>query len=337
MKPPVSIWKKYQDATASREELEALDTWLQQANSDELAALFQADTADVAGEEGIPTEMAIRLQARLQEMLPSGRRIYSLRNYAVRWAAASVLIAGISSLLLYLPRHKRAGSEMGQIPAVWDSIANTSAGVKVLTLPDQTRIWLNKQAVLYIRKDYSNSREVRLQGEGYFDVAHDEAHPFRVTTGNVQTLVLGTAFNIDNTPGQRAVYISLVKGSVKVQHQAARQASTDTVAVILQPGEMLTADHQGGHIPVSKIGIADVGAWMKGNLVFNQLPLSEALPKLAAYYGIRIQAAPALLQNKTVTALYRQDETWQQVLHHLLFIYQLSYKIGPDKEIIIHS
>lgn len=333
MKPPVFIWKKYLDATASREELEVLDTWLQQASQEELAALLPAHPT---GTDTMPAEMAARLEMRLRETMTAGRRIHSIRKYTLRWAAASVLLAGISSLLVYQPWHRRVLAQVTPTPVLWDSIANTSTGVKMLTLPDQTRIWLNKKAILHIRKDYASSREVRLQGEGYFDVTHDAAHPFRVTAGNVQTLVLGTAFNIDNTPGQNAVYVSLVKGSVKVQHHHSASGN-DTTGVMLQPGEMVSAGQEGGPIPVSKTGVADVAGWLRGNLVFNQLPLAEALPKLAAYYGIHIVADAALLQQKTVTATYRQDQTWQQALHHLLFIYQLSYKTGPDHTIIIHA
>ncbi|WP_212002040.1 FecR family protein [Chitinophaga sp. HK235] len=326
MQLPVMIWEKYLADTASREELEILDTWLQEAANEELAALMQNNPAE---KMKMPTEMATRLRARLQQLPSTGKRLHAIRKSAIWWAAASILIAGLTGLF-YMLNHRQMASPSQLAAVQWDSISNTSAHAQMLTLPDQTRIWLNKQAVLYIRKDYSKHREVRLQGEGYFDVAPDEAHPFRVTAGKVQTLVLGTAFNIDNTPGQSAVYISLVKGSVKVQPQ-----SGDTAAVVLQPGETVKADYHGNHL--SKTSVTDVSGWVKGQLVFNQLPLSEALPKLAAYYGIRIEADPALLRNKTVTAVYRQNETWQQVLHHLLFIYQLSYEVGPDQEIVIHS
>ncbi|WP_161964101.1 FecR family protein [Chitinophaga flava] len=325
------IWEKYLAGTASREELEILDAWLQEAGNEELAALMQNNPLD---KTKMPMEMATRLRVRLQQLPSTGKRIHAIRKSVIWWAAASIFIAGLTGLF-YLLNHRQMTSSSQLAVVQWDSISNTSAHARMLTLPDQTKIWLNKQAVLYIRKDYSKHREVRLQGEGYFDVAPDETHPFRVTAGKVQTLVLGTAFNIDNTPGQSAVYISLVKGSVKVQQDTEQPPSGNTAAVVLQPGETVKADYQGNHL--SKTSVTDVSGWVKGQLVFNQLPLSEALPKLEAYYGIHIEADPALLRNKTVTAVYRKYETWQQVLHHLLFIYQLSYKIGPDQEIVIHS
>lgn len=326
MKPPLSIWQKYQAGHATREELAELDAWLQQAGSEALAALWQGETTQGAA---MPPEMTARLHGRLQQLSSTGTRIRRMRR-AVRWtAAAAVMVAGLGALWFHFQQQRRAGNT-GQLAIAWDSITNPTRHARMVTLPDQTRVWLNQQAVLYIRKDYTKNREVRLSGEGYFDVAPDAAHPFRVKAGNIQTLVLGTAFNIDNTPGQAAVYISLVKGSVQVEH------ATHT-AVVLQPGEMVSAGHNGGPIPVSKTGVTDVAAWVKGDLVFNQLPLAEALPKLAAYYGLQIQADPSLLQHNIVTATYHRDEKWQQVLQHLLFIYHLSYRMNDQQQIIIQT
>ncbi|MDR0699370.1 MAG: FecR family protein, partial [Tannerella sp.] len=52
-----------------------------------------------------------------------------------------------------------------------------------LTLSDGTCVWLNAQSrFVYPAVFEKGKREVTLDGEGYFDVAHDEAQPFTVKT-----------------------------------------------------------------------------------------------------------------------------------------------------------
>jgi ferric-dicitrate binding protein FerR (iron transport regulator) len=94
---------------------------------------------------------------------------------------------------------------------------------------------------------------------------------------------------------------------------------------LLLPGETATGTQQADSIGSGPTAINDVAGWMRGHLVFNQLPLAEALEKAAEYYGITIQADPALLQGKKVTTIYYKYQQWPQVLHHLLFMYQLTY------------
>ncbi len=49
---------------------------------------------------------------------------------------------------------------------------------------------------------------VRLEGEAFFDVTHRPAAPFIVQTGNINTRVLGTAFNIEAYQKEASLRIS---------------------------------------------------------------------------------------------------------------------------------
>lgn len=342
-RPDRSLWKKYLEGKATKEELKALENWLQSASTamddEEFIEWLQQDAQTG---DPMPHDMTERLRQQLrQHAAPQEGRVIPLRRAAVRrmlsprrWvAAASVVILVLGGFIFY-GRLRHSQPHLPDISLTWDSIANTGALAKLVTLPDQTKVWLNKDAILYVSKTYGAGRQVRLLGEGYFEVSRDQHHPFTVTTGEVQTLVLGTAFNIDNTPGRSAVYISLLKGSVKVRH-GGNDDSVNTTSVTLSPGEMAVAGRQAGNIPVSKIGVGDAAGWINGDLVLNQLPLSEALVKLGAYYGIVIRADAGLVENKTVTAVYHRKESWQQALQHLLFIYQLSYTTDHYRNIYI--
>jgi ferric-dicitrate binding protein FerR (iron transport regulator) len=79
------------------------------------------------------------------------------------------------------------------------------------------------------------SREVRLEGEAYFVVAHNEAQPFLVHTGEVTTRVLGTQFNVSSYPGHEQVSIAVATGKVAVSNQ--NNLEEDGRQVILDANE----------------------------------------------------------------------------------------------------
>src|SRR6185436_7434874 len=64
-------------------------------------------------------------------------------------------------------------------------------------LPDGSQVWLNSESKLIYAGVFSDStREVRLEGEGYFDIVKDPSHPFIVHTDGIDVRVLGTTFNL---------------------------------------------------------------------------------------------------------------------------------------------
>lgn len=88
-------------------------------------------------------------------------------------------------------------------------VSSENADNKNFSLPDGTQIWLRKGSqITYPKKWAGKERRVKLQGEGYFDVTHDPARPFKVELeqgGSVE--VLGTQFNVRQTANQTTVLV----------------------------------------------------------------------------------------------------------------------------------
>jgi hypothetical protein len=67
-----------------------------------------------------------------------------------------------------------------------------------LILPDGTSVWLNAStSITYPTVFNSESREVQINGEAYFEVKKDSRRPFLVRTKNTTVRVLGTYFNVN--------------------------------------------------------------------------------------------------------------------------------------------
>lgn len=148
-----------------------------------------------------------------------------------------------------------------------------------LTLADGTRVWLNANSRLtYPTAFTGEERRVELQGEAYFEVAHDKVHPFIVKAGEMETRVLGTKFNI-NTYDAAQPHVTLVEGSVKVS--AAQQQR------IITPGQDATLDRQ-GMISVQQVDVNDVTCWTEGIEFFDNTPLRDIVMQMGSWYNLSV-------------------------------------------------
>lgn len=155
----------------------------------------------------------------------------------------------------------------------------TPAGRKItVILPDSSRVQLNADSRLSYRKTV-RQRTVSLEGEAFFDVTHDAAHPFTIQSGNVVSQVLGTAFNIKSYQNEQP-HISLLRGSLKIT--SPRQEK------IIVPGDEAKVKDN-GKIDVQKINTTDMAAWTKDEFLFDQMSVAEIVKEIGRYYNLNVR------------------------------------------------
>ena len=207
-------------------------------------------------------------------------------------------------------------------------ITNDGNAIRHVTLPDGTAVTLNIYSSLEFDQDYNKAeRRVILKGEGYFKVHKDSVRPFIVQSNGIETRALGTAFNIEARETEKQVRVALTEGKVAISPSTGKVQQT-----LLLPGQILYYDRittQSGTAHFT----TDVTAWTHGGLVFNGLPLSEALDRLSQRYHIKIRYNKEKLDGKTVTASFNKT-TWQHILTNILYAYELKYQ-NIDSVIII--
>jgi len=82
-----------------------------------------------------------------------------------------------------------------------------------LFLFDGTEVWLNSGSKFrYPNKFNRNERNVYLEGEAFFKVAHNKDLPFKVKTGKLEVEDLGTAFNVSAYPGETSQSVVVFVG-----------------------------------------------------------------------------------------------------------------------------
>ena len=201
-------------------------------------------------------------------------RIHVLPRWT-RWAVAAALLVGVAVAALLARPEK---SVFYAVPP--------GALRQTVQLADGSAATLRPGATLR----QTGRRQYRLEGEAFFDVAHDARHPFTLTAGAATVEVLGTRFDV-LAAGAATVEVFLERGRV-------RFAAGDS-AVVLAPGQ---ASRLVEGVPTAPARAAAEAAldWLDGRLVFARQPLSRVAREVEMHYGLRLDIPPAL-SAETVT------------------------------------
>lgn len=337
----IQLLQKYLKGTCTPEEANLVREWLNDpAHQDKLEALAEQEwQAAITGTDHMPAPAGHKIWARLLTVirLTGKKRYYLLRpvkKIAVRyWAAAAILLALFTAGWQYW-LHQAPSANAA--PA-WLSINNTSPLVKHVIMPDGTHIWINGFSSIYYPEDYGlQKREVKLTGEAYFDIAADAAQPFLVNSGCLQTHVLGTTFNIEAYPAEHTIKISLVKGKVAVRDTRHITGKRPMSQIQLQPGQMLSFDPGKALYRLTDIPAKEVQAWISGSMVFNNVPLADALHRIEKRYDIHLQFDSADMIGKHITTTVKAAD-WQKTLQHVLFVHDYSFRQKKDTVLVMRK
>ncbi|MDD4190033.1 MAG: FecR domain-containing protein [Mangrovibacterium sp.] len=239
---------------------------------------------------------------------PKTRRLKLLK-----YAAVLFFVVSISGFLGYLiSRSAIPASEYAGI------IVPKGERSKVV-LPDGSTVQLNGGSQLRFSPGYrSGKRVVFLEGEAFFEVAHDRFHPFVVEAGNLQIEVLGTKFNVSSYPDDETITTYLEEGKVKV----CMEGQGDTY---LKPSEVLKFNKPDGTAEKQTVNDHRFSDWTKGILNIKGETIEELARKLERRFDVRISFGDAEVRKHTYSGLIR-DEELGTVLEALQFTSSLKYE-----------
>lgn len=201
------LLSKYLNNTLTAEESKELDEWY--ASFDDVADIPPAFEGP-EGEAAVYSDMLKNIHSEIKPVRKPVRYIM------MKIAAAAVLIGLVASSIIYFmttnPGVKR------NLALEMNVVEVAEGRMKLVELTDGTKIWLNSATKFSYPKQFSDSsREVTLiEGEAFFDVAHETKRPFIVHSKGLHTQVLGTSFNIDAYHFSKCVKISVATGKVGV-------------------------------------------------------------------------------------------------------------------------
>jgi ferric-dicitrate binding protein FerR (iron transport regulator) len=177
---------------------------------------------------------------------------------------------------------------------------------------DGTTVTINSNTTLRYPTSFpaEGERVVELNGEAYFEVAHDSLRPFIVQSAQAYTRVLGTQFNI-RARQQLLTEITLVEGSVAVKLPT---ESWDN-AVQLSPNERCTV--QNGEMTVQQVDVMKYTAWRDGYSYYDNQTVREILDDIAAQHSMSVICSDQPVLSRRIRFWAESTEPVDDVLKRL--------------------
>ena len=242
-----------------------------------------------------PDEDSILYRSLEKVLVRIERQRVIRRRWKLNIAAAVVLLIGVFSVFHFT----------GDISEEYREITVAYGEKYIVALPDGSRVWLNAGSKLSYPKQFKGkTRQVNIEGEGFFDVTKKPEHPFIVTTNHLQVEVLGTTFNVHDYADENVASVSLETGKVKLKLTGNSKYEADLVV-----GK--TAVH---HVTSQNCNIVNSkekgysADWKEGNLSFFNTSISNVVKTLERKYNISISLVDDSLLKYSYTFRSKQEE-----------------------------
>ncbi len=235
---------------------------------------------------------------------------------------------------------KISKSEEGELIYYSEPEAGVSPGYNTITVPrsgnysvvlsDGTRVHLNAASTLSFPVSFSGStREVRLEGEGYFEVVKNPARPFHVKTDGFTVEVLGTHFDVKSYPEDGSSSATLVEGKVRVRKEGSRRSPD----MLLKPSQQAELNPAGKMKRNTLSNLDEVLAWHSNTFKFANRPVSSILHDVSRWYDI-----PIIYHDKTpeqkLTGTFSRTTDLSQLVAMLRYA-GVNVRIAPDHSMIV--
>ena len=324
-----------------RENLDRADT-VEQAREFITAVRRQYESAISPDEVKVGVDRIVAATNAEKATEPAIIPLNSRRLGWTRWAAAAVLVLAIGlGWVLTRSESDTKPITASQLSA-WVNRTNTDTKPLTLLLTDGSVVTLEPGSRLrYPRQFMGKQRAVTLNGEAFFEVAHNPKQPFVVTTADFMTTVLGTSFRVRSSSSQQSAFVIVRSGKVSVQ---ARLRAGETAVQSLTNPVLLTKNQQVTiqtqvNKPLIKTPVQDVELVVNEvnkEQVFDDVAVTTVFDALEKQYGIAIEYDRAVLDKCLVNTAFDQ-ENLRERLSAVCQAVGATYRITDDQIIISSS
>lgn len=234
-------------------------------------------------------------------------------------------------------------------------IATQVGGLEERTLSDGSVVKLNTDSQVEIDFDRKQRRVRLLEGEVFFEVAHNSKRPFVVHAGDKLVEAVGTAFTVRWTEGDLSVTVSegqvsfaptiieippvaIVTNANGEISETTKEVSTDA-PLLLSAGQKLLIDEDAKEpqlvAQVSPRELRSELSWQDGILDFPEKPLVEVISEINRYTNVRIEITDSELSQLKFGGVFRTGET-QPLLDALEQAFNVRVERVSDTYVRIH-
>ena len=219
--------------------------------------------------------------------------------------AAAIILLVMAGIYIAIPGDQNDVTT-GQV------FASAHGEMKQVNLPDGSIVTLSPESKLELAADFNEDmRQMKLEGEAFFDVARNEEKPFVVNVMNTETKVLGTSFNIAAYPASEQVTVSVMTGKVQFK------PISSEAHLILTPNQAGQFDMKTNKLIRMETVAADDAAWKEGKLVFRKNPIVIALERVEKHYDLKFEVDPEVMGETVTTTIDLNNHAESDVIEIL--------------------
>lgn len=208
----------------------------------------------------------------------------------LRLAATILLVAGISAVIYLLTA-----------PPLQTLALISEKTTRQDTLPDGSTAFLNKKTELqYEYNPRAKTRKVKLKGEAFFTIKHEEEKPFIIEADEVLVRDIGTEFNLKAYPGKDTIEIVVTHGEVQFY-------TLQDPGLNLKAGEKAIYSKRAREFYRIEKPDTNTLAYKTKVFSFNNTDLLSVVTLLNEVYDSKIILANEALHSCRLTANFKED------------------------------
>lgn len=313
----------YLEGNIDRSSFQHLNDWMKENEENHLYVKQRIDIWMSAGigETSHPFDKEKGYNRFLDRVAKSSLR--PTKTYVFPWK--TMLRVAAMVLVLILPLMGYWGGRQTIKNQFADVIVEAPLGACTkLSLPDGTLVWLNAGSQLAYSQGFGvDSRNVKLRGEGYFEVAKNAALPFNVHTKEMQLRVLGTKFNFKNYDDDEEIVVSLLEGKVSL-----RNSLLNAEEMKMDSDEQVVLNKRTGEWEKTITEASNSNLWTTDELFFNEDTLENISKELMRCFNVKIEVADSLKDQRFYGSFQVSTTTICEVLeaisktNRMQFVYE---------------
>lgn len=319
----MEIFERYILNRANDNEIKRLSSWIN--NNQEISSWLEQQISESSST--IDSDLQIRMLENIKTNIYANSKKHviqgnqsNIRFRLNKWmrVAALFILPLLTAVGMYF---YMSGNESSTAPL----IVAVERGQKAnITLPDGSKVWLNSQSKLTYARDFNKKkRELQLDGEAYFEVAHNPKKPFIVKSHDIMVEALGTSFGMKAYDEDNLISSILMVGKVRV--------TTPDGETILLPNERIMYDKTSHKKNLSSVTNAtDFTGWIHNELRFENESLDEIAKTIQRIYNVKIIFASEQLKNQHYTGTVNNNSL-ESVLNIITLTSPISFQINDQK------
>ncbi|HET7119196.1 MAG TPA: FecR domain-containing protein [Hanamia sp.] len=298
------------------------------------------DTLNTKEKNEFKNEIKANIEKSILEEEPSDSKIRFISRRLIKIAVAAAIFIGIIFSLFFFYKSPSKVSDtafiatklQGEKSELQEDRTNMAHQKenRVIFLPDGSKVILSPGSKLNYPSSFDGveEREVFLDGQAFFDIKHNTSRLFIVHTGKLETIVLGTAFNIKAIHGEKEITVTVTRGKVKVKDQYKILGTITPNQQIIYNKENVTSIQR----VIDNKSYLD---WIDQDLFINNLTLSEAAKILEDQFKIKIIISDSSIREQRFTATFPKDGKLDQILKSIAIFNGVTYTYNNDKSEVI--